>query len=157
GLRIFPLRFVDRGLPREDVINLILTNVRLRANQHGDMNAPLGALRLGERRLLALLERFGVVTAKAAVEQLLDLAQRHMRDMIARVPDGAYRFSLIVEDPGRVVEDPRSRWRRPDTARRRDRGGRQARYQSDASSQLGYPTNRSQRRGGCRGSRGSAG
>ncbi|MBS1878931.1 MAG: hydantoinase B/oxoprolinase family protein [Actinobacteria bacterium] len=100
GLRIPPIRIVDRGRRREDVINLILTNVRSRANQRGDMNAQFGAVRVAEQRLTGLLERFGKETVKTACEELLDLAEEHMRGRIAKLPDGVYRSSVLAEDMG---------------------------------------------------------
>ena len=55
------------------MINLILTNVRSRRDQAGDMNAQLGAVTVAERRLTALVEKYGVEMIRACVEQLLDL------------------------------------------------------------------------------------
>ena len=101
GLRIPPIKIVDRGERREDVINLILTNVRSRRDQAGDMNAQRGAVTVGERRLTTLVEKYGVETIRACVEQLLDQAEAHMRDIIReRLPNGAYRASVVAEDTG---------------------------------------------------------
>ncbi|MDO8210168.1 hydantoinase B/oxoprolinase family protein [Conexibacter sp. CPCC 206217] len=100
GLRIPPLKIVERGRRREDVINMILLNVRSRRNQAGDMNAQMGAVRLGEQRLLALLEKFGVATVRAAIERLLELAEEHTRTIVRALPDGVYRNAVISEDPG---------------------------------------------------------
>ena len=101
GLRIPPIKIVDRGVRREDVINLILTNVRSRRDQAGDMNAQLGAVTVAERRLTALATKYGVPAVRACVEQLLDQAEAHMRSLIReRLPNGTYRASVIAEDTG---------------------------------------------------------
>ena len=52
-LRIPPVKIWDRGKPRHDVLNLILTNMRARRDQEGDFNALIGACQVGERNLLA--------------------------------------------------------------------------------------------------------
>ena len=100
GLRVPPIRLVDRGEMRHDVLNMILTNFRSRKFQSGDMNAQLGAITLGEQRLTALLERYGKTVIKACVEQLLDAAEAHMRTRIRSLPDGVYHSSVVAEDTG---------------------------------------------------------
>ena len=100
GLRVPPLRLVDRGELRRDVLNMILTNFRSRKYQSGDMNAQLGSITLGEQRLRALLERYGKAVIKACVEQLLDAAEAHMRAKLRALPDGVYHSSVIAEDTG---------------------------------------------------------
>ncbi len=101
GLRIPPIKIVDRGERREDVVNLILTNVRSRRDQAGDMNAQLGAVTVAERRLTTLIEKYGIAMIRACVEQLLDQAETAMRSIIReRLPDGTYRASVVAEDTG---------------------------------------------------------
>ena len=100
GLRVPPIRLVDRGKLRRDVLNMILTNFRSRKYQSGDMNAQLGAITLGEQRLSALLERYGKAVIKACVERLLDAAEEHMRAKIRALPDGVYHSSVVAEDTG---------------------------------------------------------
>ncbi len=100
GLRIPPIRLVDRGEMRHDVLNMILTNFRSRKYQSGDMNAQLGAITLGEQRLTALLERYGKAVIKGCVEQLLDAAEAHMRDRLRSLPDGVYESGVLAEDTG---------------------------------------------------------
>ena len=58
-LRIPPVKVWDRGVPRKDVLNFILTNMRARRDQEGDFNALIGACQVGERALLAMLEKYG--------------------------------------------------------------------------------------------------
>ena len=100
GLRIPPIKLVDRGEMRGDIMNMILTNFRSRKYQTGDMNAQLGAITLGERRLRDLLQRYGKATVKDCSERLLDLAEQHMRDKIRQLKDGTYSASVIAEDTG---------------------------------------------------------
>ncbi len=100
GLRIPPVKLWDRGRRREDVINLLLTNMRARRNQEGDLNAQYGACRVGERNLLALLDKYGVETVRACIAELKDMADRQMRSLIRSVPDGVYVGRAVLEDSG---------------------------------------------------------
>ncbi len=50
GLRIPPVKLWEKGRPREDVINFMLSNMRSRRDQEGDLKAQLGAVNVGARR-----------------------------------------------------------------------------------------------------------
>lgn len=100
GLRIPPIKLVDRGEMRADILNMILTNFRSRKMQNGDMNAQMGAITVGEKRLLDILQRYGVQTVKACIEELLDAAEGHMREKISALPDGTYPSTVLAEDTG---------------------------------------------------------
>ncbi|WP_418139772.1 hydantoinase B/oxoprolinase family protein [Oceanimonas smirnovii] len=100
GLRIPPVKLWEKGKRRDDVINLLLTNMRARRDQEGDINAQFGACRVGERNLLALLDKYGVKTVQACIAELKDMADRQMRALVREVPDGVYRGSAVLEDAG---------------------------------------------------------
>ncbi len=100
GLRIPPVKLWDKGQRREDVINLLHSNMRSRRNQEGDLNAQYGACRVGERNLLNLLDKYGLETVQAAIAELKDMADRHMRGLIAAIPDGDYHGEAVLEDSG---------------------------------------------------------
>ena len=63
GIVIPPVRLYRRGELQSDVLRLILANVRTPAERRGDLNAQLAALRIGERRLEELAERYGAACA----------------------------------------------------------------------------------------------
>lgn len=105
GLRIPPLKIWDGGTERRDVVNFILTNVRSRRLQAGDMRAQLAAVTIGERNLIGLLDKYGRDTVMAGMAQLLDLAEAQMRAFIADIPDGRYRGSSVLEDAGHGCGD----------------------------------------------------
>ena len=100
GLRIPPVKLWDKGVRRNDVINLLHCNMRSRRNQEGDLNAQYGACRVGERNLIRLLDKYGVATVQAAIAELKNMADRHMRHLIATIPDGEYHGEAVLEDSG---------------------------------------------------------
>jgi len=100
GLRIPPVKLWEKGKRREDVINLLLTNMRARRDQEGDLNAQYGACRIGERSMLALLDKYGVKTVQACIGRLKQLADNQMRSLIASIPDGKYVGEAVLEDSG---------------------------------------------------------
>ncbi len=100
GLRIPPIKLWDKGRKREDVVNFMLTNMRSRRDQEGDLLAQLGAVNVGARNLIALLEKYGLETVRDCIDELLDMADRHMREIIRTLPDGRYQASARLEDAG---------------------------------------------------------
>jgi len=76
GIRVTPLRLYDRGEVRRDVLEMLATNVRHPHDFRGDLAAMIGSARVGERRLLALAAEFGWPTTHAAIQAVLDGAER---------------------------------------------------------------------------------
>jgi len=100
GLRIPPVKLWEKGKPREDVINFLLSNVRSRRDWEGDLRAQYGAVSIGERNLIALLDKYGVQEVQACIDELMHMADRSMRSLFASVPDGTYEASAVLEDAG---------------------------------------------------------
>ncbi len=105
GLRIPPIKIWDEGKPRKDILNMLLTNMRARRDQEGDFNALIGACQVGARNLTALLDKYGVEQVKDCIDVLMDMADKHMRSLIAEVPDGTYSGTAVLEDAGHGFGD----------------------------------------------------
>jgi len=105
GLRIPPIKIWDKGVPRHDILNMLLTNMRARRDQEGDFNALIGACQVGARALIALLDKYGKTVVQDCIEELLKMANRHMNSLIAQVPDGSYTGTAILEDAGHGFGD----------------------------------------------------
>ena len=72
GVRIPPLKLYDAGALRDDVLETVALNVRHPRDFKGDLNAMIGSTRMGERRILRLIEEYGLPTVLAAVGEVLD-------------------------------------------------------------------------------------
>lgn len=105
GIRITPLKLYARGELRRDVMEMIVTNVRHPRDFRGDLAAMIGSARVGERRLLALAQEFGWPTTYAAIEAVLDSAERQTRAVIAEWKDGVYRGEAMLDDDGHKFRD----------------------------------------------------
>ncbi|HXP03135.1 MAG TPA: hydantoinase B/oxoprolinase family protein [Stellaceae bacterium] len=105
GLRITPLKLYDRGELRRDVMQMIATNVRHPRDFRGDLAAMIGSAHVGERRVLALAAEFGWEVTDAAIEAVLDGAERQTRAVIAEWPDGVYFGEALLDDDGRGNND----------------------------------------------------
>ncbi len=105
GIRITPLKLYDRGEMRRDVMEMIATNVRHPRDFRGDLAAMIGSAHVGERRVLALAEEFGWGVTDAAIEAVLDGAERQTRAVIAEWQDGVYHGEALLDDDGRGNKD----------------------------------------------------
>ena len=105
GLIIPPTLLARHDKIKDDVLNLLLANVRTPDERVGDILAQLAANELGRRRLAEMLSSRGrgeLVRASAALQ---DYAERMMRGLIGSLPRGKYRFADFLDDDG-VSREP---------------------------------------------------
>ncbi len=100
GLRVPPIRLTENGVLRQDLLDLLSLNVRHPRDFRGDLAAQIGAARLGEQRLRAVLAEFGAAVLTDAVEAMLDAAERQTRAIVAAWPDGVYHGEAWLDDDG---------------------------------------------------------
>ena len=105
GFRIPPVFLKRDGRLRDDVLALLLANVRTPAERRADLAAQLGAQVTGERRLAELARRSGAATLVAAARALMDATERSARAGIARLPRGTWTFADVLDDDGLGTRD----------------------------------------------------
>jgi N-methylhydantoinase B len=101
GLRIPPVKVVDRGELRQDVWDLIFANIRLDIVRE-DMKAEMGACVVGERRLLALLDKYGRETFDEVKAFLFESTRKMMEAEIRTIPEGVYEGQATVYYDGKT-------------------------------------------------------
>ena len=100
ALRIPPCRLYRAGVRQDDLWGLILLNVRIPFLVEGDLHCQVGAVNVGERSLLKLLNKYGPGTLKVACDEFLDAAERQMRKEIRGIPDGEYYGEQCIDHDG---------------------------------------------------------
>lgn len=100
ALRIPPVKVVEKGKLKKDVWNLIFANIRLDIVQH-DMKAEMGACTVGERRLLELLDKYGLESYEAHKQALFEATRKMMEAEIAKIPNGKYSGEGYIYYDGR--------------------------------------------------------
>jgi N-methylhydantoinase B len=101
ALRIPPVKVYERGKLRKDVWDLIFANIRLAIVQE-DMKAEIGACVVGERRFLALVEKYGLDVFDAHKEYLFAATRKMMEEEIAKIPNGRYHGEASVYYDGKT-------------------------------------------------------
>jgi N-methylhydantoinase B len=107
GLRIPPVKLVRGGVVDEGLMAMVLLNVRTPQEREGDLAAQIGACRVGEQRLLGLVERYGVERLGVLGEELLDYSERLVKAELRMLPSGTYEAEDFLDDDG--VTDERIR------------------------------------------------
>jgi len=105
GVRIPPIRIVDRGTRNQAALDLIFANMRGPRERIGDFDAMIGTCRKAAERVEALAARYGAPVVRAAVVELMDRAEQRMRRAIGALPDGEYSYESHLES-GRVRLEP---------------------------------------------------
>jgi N-methylhydantoinase B len=105
GVRIPPIRIVRGGEICEDVMKLILANVRGNRERRADFEAQIGSLRTGSARLLEIVERRGAKEAREYAAHLIAYSARVMRHAIAAIPNGEYEAEDALDDDG-ISDEP---------------------------------------------------
>ncbi len=100
GLIIPPSRLCRRGELQEDVLRIILANVRTPEERRGDLNAQLAAVRVGQNRVKELAGRYGVDRLSDGFGAILDYAERRMKRRLADFPNGTYIAEDWLDDDG---------------------------------------------------------
>jgi N-methylhydantoinase B len=105
GIIIPPVRLVQGGEYVQDVLDLLLANVRTPAIRRGDLRAQIAANNIAEERIGELIERRDKETVLAAFDEVISYAEKRAREAIRELPDGEYSAEDVVEGDGIVDED----------------------------------------------------
>ena len=105
GLRFPPVKLFNRGELNEDILTILMTNIRVPQERYGDYMAHLAAFNVGERRLTRLIERYGLDTVKACITEMKRRSEQQMRSYISDIHDGVYEYEDFM-DSDAVVNEP---------------------------------------------------
>jgi N-methylhydantoinase B len=72
--------------------------------REGDLAAQVGSLKVGEKRLLGLVEKNGLQEVNDYMRALQDYGERVMKQVISTIPDGCYRAEDLLDDDGGAVK-----------------------------------------------------
>ena len=100
GVQYPPMRFVARGEMLRDVEALVRTNSRTPELVLGDIRGQVGVGRLGERRLLETIRRYGLDAVLAAFAKVHDVTEARIRAELEKWPDGVREGESFVDFDG---------------------------------------------------------
>lgn len=105
GFRIPPVRVMSGGELVTDIVDMFTLNSRTPRTLMGDLKAMVAAARMGERRFLGLIERFGLDVIRQATQEIFEVTEAKYRAFISSIPDGVYEAEGC-NDNDSVTDDP---------------------------------------------------
>ena len=106
GLNIPPIKLVEKGQMRDDILDLILANNRLADMMRREVSSLIGSTAVAERRLLELLDKYGKETVLTSIEEMMDRTEKAVRAEISKWPNGTYYAEAKTDDDGANIGVP---------------------------------------------------
>jgi len=100
GIRIPIMRIARGGAIDEDLLEMIAHNTRDPEERLLDLRTQVGTNQRGGAMLGQLIERMGWPAVSQAIEDILTYTRRRLKNRIAALPDGVYRFERAMDDDG---------------------------------------------------------
>ena len=105
GLRLPPVKLIKEGKVDDEILSIVLSNIRTADQTIGDIKAQAASLSIGEKRLIQLMDRYGRDTVEDSIKELKRRAAQQMRAKIAQIPNGTYHGQAALDSDG-VVNQP---------------------------------------------------
>jgi N-methylhydantoinase B len=106
GLQMPIVKIYRKGVPNEELIAIIKTNVRLPERAMGDFRAQVAAVRTGERRFLEMIGKYGCDAVLGGIAAIMDHSEAATRARLREIPDGVYEAESFMDDDGVRVGEP---------------------------------------------------
>ena len=100
GLQMPIVKIYRKGVPNEELISIIKTNVRLPDRAMGDFRAQVAAVKTGERRFLDMVRKYGRGAVLGGIEAIMDQSEALARARMRDIPDGVYEAESFMDDDG---------------------------------------------------------
>ncbi len=100
GLIVPPVRLERRGELQDDILRLVLANVRTPSEREGDLRAQRAACAAGRDGWQALYVRMGTAPLRSAVDALLDYTERRVRARLQLLEGAEGRAEDALEGDG---------------------------------------------------------
>ena len=98
GVRIPALTLCKRGAMNNDIVAILMHNMRQSWERLGDLNAQVAAVRRGGGRIESLVKRYGSQTVLDAMEETQNYSERMARASFRALPDGDYYAEDQVDE-----------------------------------------------------------
>ena len=105
GLIVPGVKFVKNGEIDKDLLKWFLANVRGKKESAGDLRAQVASNKLGTRRMIEMLDKFGAAAVNTAIEQLYIYTERRVRHEFKKFPNGVFDGDACVDDDG-IIDKP---------------------------------------------------
>ena len=99
-----PIKIVEGGTLRKDIEQEYLIRSRTRIQNAIDLRAKIAANNTINERIQELMDRYGVETIKAAMEEVIRFSEQRLRAILRLLPEGSWSHTTYLDyyDRGRI-------------------------------------------------------
>lgn len=105
GIIIPPLKLLKKDRLDQEILQLILANVRTPAERQGDLLAQIAANKRGIQRIEENIEKYGFDHIDSHARFLIDYTERIFKSLIRDLPGGEHSFEDFLDDDGFFEKD----------------------------------------------------
>ncbi|MCC2612534.1 hydantoinase B/oxoprolinase family protein [Neorhizobium sp. Rsf11] len=106
GLQMRSLKIYKAGELNDTLYQIIQDNIRYPDASLGDLRAQIASCQIGAKRFSELVARYGRDVVESCVETIWDHADKAVRQVIERIPDGTYSAESYLDNDGRDLATP---------------------------------------------------
>jgi N-methylhydantoinase B len=106
GLHIPPVRFYKRGNLQSEIWDIIKWNSRAPELVWGDMQAQIAGCLFAEKQVMELLNKYGINTVHAVIQEMYEYSERITRLAIEKIPDGTWTVEDYIDNNGIDLDKP---------------------------------------------------
>jgi N-methylhydantoinase B len=103
GLQVPIVKIYSEGKPVDDIFSIIRINVRVPERAMGDLRAQIAAVKMGERRFLEMIEKYGRGSVLLSIQAIMEQSEQRARARVREIPDGIYEAESFMDDDGVAV------------------------------------------------------
>ncbi|HKK31386.1 MAG TPA: hydantoinase B/oxoprolinase family protein, partial [Alphaproteobacteria bacterium] len=97
GIRLPIMPLAKKGEMLRHVLDIIATNVRNPVEVEGDLYSLVACNDVGSKRLLEMMEEFGMASVDPLAEHIIRASVEGMQAEIAKLPDGVYKNAMRID------------------------------------------------------------
>ena len=96
---------IEQGKPIRSVIDIITANSRVPQYTLGDMWAAIASIRVGEKRIVDIANKYGIETFKQSVKLFMDYGEKASLDALSKLPEGTFHGEDLLDDGRKIQVD----------------------------------------------------
>lgn len=105
GIQFPAVKIVKNGEEDEEIIEILRRNVRTPEMTLADMRAQVASMKVADRRINKVLEKYGYGTVEGAIEASLEQGKKEALRELSELPKGEFTAEDFIDDDG-ITDEP---------------------------------------------------
>ena len=105
GLQLPVIKMIEKGKPIQSVLDIIISNSRVPQSTKGDMWSAISSIRVGEKRILDIANKYGKKVFTQSVDLFMNYGEQASLDALKNIPAGTYHGEDLLDDGRKIQVD----------------------------------------------------